>query len=152
MRLPARRRVGLVVILGLFVATGTALILVEEEDEGTARSIESPLLSAGQALVFGRIVDAKTKKPLPDAEVLIKQGAEPLIARANRSGRFQVVVSTGSPFAFETQAPGYMGTAAGALGGLCGRERFELNLSLFPAGTRDAPPAPRFLSGHCPVR
>lgn len=96
-------------------------------------------------------MDDKTKKPLASARVLIKQGDKPTIVTADSRGRFEVVVITTEPFAFETQAAGYMGTAAGAVAGLCARQRFELNLALLPAGTREAPPAPRFLSGKCPL-
>lgn len=150
-----RRRGGLVVVAGLLLAAVAALFLLDDGEGGTGRGDRSnsgPKLSANQALVFGRVVDAKTKAPIPGAEVLIKQGEEPVTARSDGRGRFSAVVSTGEPFGFETQAPGYMGTAAGAVAGLCSRERFQLNLSLLPAGTREAPPAPLFLSGKCPVR
>lgn len=153
MRGVGRRRAALVVVAGLLLASVAAVFLLEDGEGGSGgRSTSGPELSGSQALVFGRVVDAKTKAPIAGARILIKQGEEPLTARADPRGRFSAVVSTGEPFGFETQASGYMGTAAGAVAGLCPRERFRLNLSLLPAGTREAPPAPLFLTGKCPVR
>lgn len=145
-----RRRILLLVVAGLLLAGAADFLLVDDgndEDE-----IAGPELTVEQALVFGRITDANTKKPLAGAKVVIRQGPVPLTAIADRWGRYRVVVSVPEPFSFVTEAKGYMGTAAGVLGELCPRERFELNLAPVPAGTPEAPPAPRFLSGHCPVR
>lgn len=140
-------------VAGLLVAALAALFFVGDGDgNGDSGGGRGPDLTEQQALVFGRVLDAKTKKPIAGAVVLIKQGDEPITATADKEGRYRAVVTVTAPFAFETQAKGYMGTAAGAVGGLCGRERFELNLSPVPAGTREAPPAPLFLTGKCPVR
>lgn len=135
----------------LLAVAATALFLVDDGSVGKDGG-GGPELTDNQALIFGRITDASTKKPIPGAVVIIKQGAKPVNAKADAEGRYRVVVRVPEPLAFETRAEGYMGTAAGAIGGLCGRERFELNLSPVPAGTREAPPAPLFLTGKCPVR
>ncbi|HVE47457.1 MAG TPA: carboxypeptidase-like regulatory domain-containing protein [Acidimicrobiales bacterium] len=152
MKRRGRRRSGFALVGGLLLAALAALFFVGDGDGGSGGGDGGPDLTDEQALVFGRVLDAKTKKPIAGAVVLIKQGDEPITATADKQGRYRAVVTVTSPFAFETRAKGYMGTAAGAVGGLCGRERFELNLSPVPAGTREAPPAPLFLSGKCPVR
>lgn len=149
-----RRRTLLVVVAGLLLAGATALFLVDDGKNGKNDGKDGsdvPELTDEQALIFGRITDAKTKKPLAGAKVVIQQGPGSLTAVADRQGRYRIVVSVKEPLSFVTEAEGYMGTAAGAVGQLCPRERFELNLAPLPAGTREAPPAPLFLSGNCPV-
>lgn len=149
-----RRRTLLVLVAGLFLAAATAFFLVDGGNDGNDGKDGSggPELTDKQALIFGRVTDAKTKKPLAGAKVVIEQGPVPLTAIADGQGRYMIVVGVAEPLSFVTEAKGYMGTAAGAVGGLCPRERFELNLAPVPAGTREAPPAPLFLSGSCPVR
>lgn len=155
MKPTCRRRTLLVLVTGLFLAAATAFFLVDGGNDGKKGGKDGrggPELTDKQALIFGRVTDAKTKKPLAGAKVVIQQGPVPRRATADGQGRYRIVVSVAEPLSFVTEAKGYMGTAAGAVGGLCPRERFELNLAPVPAGTREAPPAPLFLSGSCPVR
>lgn len=153
-RSSARRpklRVALIVVIGALLAAAVAFRASYDDSGGRGKGKgakpSGPALSGNQALLSGTVIDAESKTPLPGARLVIDQEGGRITVVADAKGHYRTVVNVSRPIGFTADAPAHQGTAG--FGKLCPGERRELTLSLPPAGTRSAPPAPLVLRGDC---
>lgn len=100
-------------------------------------------LSGDEAQVFGEVLEADTKKGLPDAVVSIEHAGGRASADADKDGRFSAVIDASRPVALTIDAPDHLGAVA--FGRLCPGERRRLVVSLSAASPNATPPAPMVL-------
>lgn len=97
-------------------------------------------LSGDEAQLFGRVLDAATRKGLPDAVISIEHAGGRASADADKDGRFSAVIDASRPVALTVDAPEHLGAVV--FGRLCPGERRRLAVSLSAASPKATPPAP----------
>lgn len=104
-------------------------------------------LTPTQALIFGRVTDARSNRPLEGAVVKVDHAGGPLTARTDAEGNYRAVVEVSRPLSLTVDAEGHLGTAAFAR--LCPGERRDVSIALAAAGRAQAPPAPLVIEPGC---
>ena len=131
--------VALVVIAGV--------ILRQRDGGGGAKPPSETKLSGTQAMIFGRVTDARTKAAVAGAKIAVKHARGAFEVSGDSSGKYQAVVDSSQPVGFTVDAAGHQGAAV--IVKLCAGERRDAPVALAPADDPQAPPPPMFLPTKC---